>query len=231
MISLKTHINYLILILPILILFSCSSLEFNEDIQKKLPEIGTVGVYKSYILGNDYQPKTILNIAEPIRLNVETIKISERKFFQSKDSIKKGVLDSTLLSLEILDKISMVKQINQNEQLLKYLKKGNEFRLVTQTTIHFPIDIISKFTTADEVYLFQEKQNTLSIQLRNENKIMETIDFNDGIIVDFTVSDFCWGQNDRRDIEIFDLIPIDESCGEDLYRSAKKVKEKNEFKF
>ena len=209
---------------------ACSSLQYTSSTKKVLPELGTIGVYHDYVLSNNYESKSILSLSDPIRLQWSKVNISERKIFQKKDSLSPRV-DSTLIVVEILDKLSIVQQINSDKIGLEFLKKAEDCSLVTQTTLHFPKNIINSFEDSDEVYLVQNKTKTLSIELRKNNKKFRTLEFAEGSITDVKTSTFCWGQNKRREIVIFDLVPPSMACSANTYKTARKAKKKNEINF
>ena len=207
---------------------SCTTLQYKQQEQKVLPELGTIGMYADYLLENDHQSKTVVSLTEPVRLQVSEVRISKRELFTKEGETK---ADSIHLSLEILDKIGLVHQMNSNLELLKYLKRADGYELVTQVNVYFPAEIRSQITASDEVYLVQNKERTLSLELRNDNVIAGTVEFTQGNITRFKAASFCWGKGDRGRIEIFDLIPSGAACSEDTYRTARKAEKKNEFKF
>ncbi len=219
------------IILVFVILFSsCNALQYKHTIQKNLPELGTIGVFETYALQNKRNAKTVCNIKSPLRLSTTNIDVSKRRIFVKKDSLSKPGKDSTLVSLEILDKISMIGQINKNKELLKYLKKGENLRVVTSVTVNYPEDILSEFYAADETYLIQNKERTLSVELRKNGKAFKVIEFTDGNIVNFRASQFCWGSTGYK-VEILDLVAVDDVCGGGTYGSARKAERKNEIRF
>lgn len=219
----------LILVVAVLF-FSCNTLEYKNTVQKKLPELGTIGVFETYVLQNKRNAKTVCNITSALRLNVTTIDVSKRRIFAKKDSISKPQKDSTLVSLEILDKISLIGQINKNKELFKYLKKGENLRVVTSVTVNYPEEILSEINTSDEFYLIQNKEKTLSIELRKNGKALKVIEFTDGNIVNFKASQFCWGSAGYK-VEILDLVAVDDVCGSGTYGSARRAERKNEIRF
>jgi hypothetical protein len=213
------------------ILASCKPIQYKKSTDISLPELGTVGIYTTYLLGNDYQPKTLANLSEPVRLQWEETKIQKRDLFIKVDSLSSKHKDSTLISFEVLDKVGLLKQMNADKDLMKYLRKNEKYKLVTQVTVHFPNSILKEIASSDEIYLIQNRAKTLSLSLLTENKIFDQVEFTDGKIVKFKTSEFCWGLNKRREPEIFDLVPEGTECSGDTYKSAKKVVKKNEFKF
>ena len=220
-----------IYILLFVVVASCKPIQYNQSRDIALPELGTLGIYISYLLGNDYQPKTIANLSDPIRLQWEAITIQKREIFTKKDTLITLENDSILISFEILDKVGFLKQINADKELMKYLRKNDKYRLVSQVTVHFSDAILQQIRSSDEIYLVQTKTKTLSLRLLKDNKVCDQIEFTQGRIVKFKTSSFCWSLNKRREPEIFDLVPEETECSGDTYKSAKKVEKKNEFKF
>lgn len=210
------------------LLIGCNTIKYNKKTNQKLPEIGTIGNFKNLLLEDTQVSKTILPLQEAIVLKTEFIEETKRKLF-TKDSLPQKI--KTSIKFSIIDKIGVINQINDNHKLLENLKLTPQNKIVTEVTIEFPKTIENTILQADEVYLIKEKESTLSLQLRNNNKIIQTISFSEGTIIDFGVSQFCWGKNSRNKIEIFDLVPSNSSCGEELYHSATKAKKKTEFKF
>lgn len=212
-------------------LASCKPIQYKQSTDTSLPELGVLGIYTNYLLGKDYQPKTIISLSEPVRLQWEVTKIQKRKIFVEKDSLNPLRKDSTLVRFEILDKVGLMTQVNADKELMKYLRKNEGYKLVAEVTIHFPTNILKEIEASDEIYLMQDKSKTLSLSLLKDNKIFNQIEFTDGKIVKFKISEFCWGMNRRREPEIFDLVPEGTECSGDTYKTARKVVKKNEFKF
>src|SRR5690606_35567785 len=101
---------------------SCKPIQYKLHQCVSLPELGTLGIYTSYLLENDYQPKTVISLSDPVRLKWEETKISKREIFTKNDSLTYPQKDSTLISFEILDKVGLLKQINADKDLMKYLR-------------------------------------------------------------------------------------------------------------
>ena len=213
------------------ILASCKPIQYKQSTDTSLPELGVVGIYTNFLLGNDYQPKTIISLSGPVRLQWKETRIQKRKFFVEKDSLSPLQKDSTLISFEILDKVGLLTQVNADTDLIKYLRKNERYKLVSEVTVHFPSNIQKEIKASDEIYLIQNKSKTLSLSLLKENKIFSRVEFNEGKIIKFKISEFCWGLNKRRETEIFDLVPEGTECSGDTYKTAKKAEKKNEFKF
>ncbi|HNP66303.1 MAG TPA: hypothetical protein PKH16_00225 [Aequorivita sp.] len=220
-----------IYLLLFVVVASCKPIKYRQTTNILYPELGTVGIYTTYLLGNDYQPKTIANLTNPVRLQWETITLQKREIFLQKDSLSPQQKDSTLITFEILDKVGLMEQISGDKDLMKYLRKNEKYKLVSEVTVHFPENILQQIKSSDEIYLTQTKSKTLSLSLLKNNKVFNQIEFIDGKIVKFKTSAFCWALNKRREPEIFDLVPEGTECQGETYRTAKKAEKKNEFKF
>ncbi|GAB5400863.1 MAG: hypothetical protein Aureis2KO_24480 [Aureisphaera sp.] len=214
-----------------LVMSACSTITHKTTTETQYPELGTLGVYKNYALQTVANSKTVLDLETPLRLMAVQKKVSKRKIFTKKDSLPHTKKDSSLVSLEILDKIAMVDILNKDKELVRYLKGGSSFGVVTGITIHFPEALRGSIAKAEELYLVQNKEKTLSIEIRNQNKVAQTIEFSQGKIVSYEASHFCWGTSNGYKVRIMDLVEQGSSCGEDQYKSAKRAERKTEIRF
>ncbi|MEM7087108.1 MAG: hypothetical protein AAF489_13055 [Bacteroidota bacterium] len=215
----------------LLVLFSaCNTLKYTSSTEKVLPELGTIGVFKEFVLHKSYEGKSVITLEQPLRLQWQEMKVSERQFFKKSDS-KAQKTDSTLLIIEVLDQLGLIQQINQDIPTLSFLKKAEECQIITGVTLSYSEMILDTFRKADEAYLIQNKEKTLSIELRQDNKFLSTVEFSQGTIIAIQKASFCWGQNKRKEVVIFDLTSPGMSCSNDTYRTARQAKKKNEFNF
>lgn len=228
MTQIKFILKAFILIVIICFLSCCNTIQYNKKTYQKLPEIGTIGNFKNLLLEDTQISKTILPLEKAIVLKKELIEETKRKLF-TKDSLPQETKRS--IKFSIIDKIGVINQINDNTELLENLKLTSQNKIVTEMKIKFPKTIENTILQADEVYLVQVKESTLSLQLRNNNKVSQTVSFSEGTILGYKASQFCWGKSSRNKIKIFNLVPVNSTCGEELYNSATKAKKKTEFKF
>jgi len=210
---------------------SCKSIQHKQEKEVKLPELGSIGLYEDYALENRALTKSVPSLTQGVRLQVETIKVSKRNLFTKKDSIPATKKDSLLYSFQLLDPLGMINQLNKDRELMSYLKKGDVYRMVTQITMHLPDNKITALKNADEMYLVQRKEKTLSIELRKENKAFDRIEFDEGTITSYKASQFCWGTKKGFRVGILDLVPVGSPCSSQTYTTAKKAARKTEFKF
>jgi hypothetical protein len=209
----------------------CSTIQFKEKTNLNLPALGTIGVFKDYSLQKITHQKTITSLSSPVRLSSEKIKISPRALFVKKESKPKRAKDSTLISFKIMDQVNLLQQINENKELFSFLKNTNNHSIVTEITMSLSTKLLDALDNADELYLVHRKESTLSIELRKDRKKVGMIEFDEGEIVDYEVSNFCWGTPKGFKVAIIDLIPKGASCGDNLYSSSKKAGRINEIGF
>lgn len=212
-------------------LFSCNTIKQKKTLAQKLPELGTIGVYKDYLIADVEETKTIPSLVEPVRVKIEELTISERNWFVKKDSLAVDKEKITLLKISILDHFSLIQQFNKDKTLRNYLSSIDNIKLVSEVVISFPNNILESIRNSDEAYLVQNKEKTLSVQLRKANKVLKVIEFEEGVIAQFKASSFCWGSNQGQRIQIVDLISPGAKCNNNSYRSAQRAKRKAEFKF
>jgi len=212
-------------------LFGCSTLKYTSSIDQKLPELGSVGLFKSYALSDVNQSKGIVNLTKPVLLKVEKMHVASRNLFKIKDSSAIQPKDSTLVRISIVDKVSLLEQLNEDQGLMNYLKQSKENSIVTSITVDVNSINMDQLMRAEELYLVKNRETTLSIELRDKGAKKSTIEFSQGTIVSYNSSEFCWGQNKKNRLEIFDLVPIGSGCNNNLYKTAAKAKVENEFKF
>jgi len=68
----------------------------------------------------------------------------------------------------------------------------------------------------------QYKQYELS--LMKNGQVYKTIDFGDCTIFGYQLSYFCWGENDKKRVELFDIVDEKDSCPKRTYKKAEKAK-------
>ena len=210
---------------------SCTTIKHKKTLAEKLPELGSIGVYKDYLIADVKETKTIPSLDKPVRLKIEELTISERNWFAKKDSLALEKEKTTLLKISILDHFSLIQQFNKDKTLRNYLASIDNVKLVSEVVMSFPNNILESIRNSDEAYLVQNKEKTLSIQLRKANKVLKVIEFEDGKIAQIKASSFCWGSNQTQRVQIVDLISPSAKCNTNSYRSAQKAKRKAEFKF
>ncbi|MEL6809708.1 MAG: hypothetical protein AAFP76_00040 [Bacteroidota bacterium] len=212
-------------------LLGCQSIQYHKVEDRRLPELGAIGIFKEFTLQEVQQTRTIVDLSKPIRIMGSPILVSKRDFFRKKDSLAPKAKDSTLLRLKIMDSYSLVQRINEDKKLVQFLKSGNDFRIITEVTMSYPAEILEKLNKADELYLIQQKEKTLSIQLRENNKASGSLDFANGTIVDIRASEFCWGTPKGYKVVLMDLVPVGSNCSGRMYKSAEKAERKADIRF
>ena len=213
-----------------MLLAGCSSLKYSTAVLEDSPELITIGEFKKYATDSYANPKGMITLSSPLRLKTQKIVLKKRSLF-SNDSLRNIQQDSVLISFEILDKFALIEQMKTSQTTSAFLKQNPKESIVTKISMSLPEYLQQRVMECDEVYLIQNQRNSHSITLYKNNTLIETISFADGAIVNFETSSFCWGQNKKRRIEIFDLVDKRHTCDGGLYKSANKAKKAHELSF
>lgn len=211
-----------------LFLVGCSSLHYKKTTQESLPSLASIGDFKSYVLDTSIENSGVLKVSTPIKISVSKISINKRNFLTKKKQKTEEKLDSTQIKLTIIDKLSLLDQIKDNKDLLTFLKINSSQKIVTDVIIQFPNDIMNTLLEAEEVYLVQNKQTTLSLEIRKNNKRKQLVEFSEGIILNYEASYFCWGALNNQKIR---LVDVSNNCSDGSSKSYKKVKQKATIQF
>ena len=210
---------------------ACTSLTHTVEKTPLYPELGAIGVFNEYVLDSHYSTKAYPALKDPVRLSKQLLSIQKRTLFAAKDSSAVTPKDSLLVRFEMLDKMKLITQLNADKPGLEYLKKAEDYRIVT--AVHLDLDEaqLQRIAKADSYYLVNHKTGTLSIELRKDDAPIDMLEFSECTIVEVDYANFCWGQNQRREIVIFDMIPPGSKCNPETYRTARKAKKKHQINF
>ncbi len=211
-------------------LLGCAQIKYSKSIQRKLPELGTIGVFEQYFVKDVLQPKAFVSLDSPVRVKAEKVIVSKRQIFTKKDSTSKP-LDSTLVTLSIVEPRSIVNQINKDKDLFLYLKNQENFKIITKTEINFPDILLHKIFSSEELFLNQSETGLLSLRLVTDGKDIGNINFSEGRTVDFHASNFCWGFNKGYKVQLIDIVEHGTGCGENGYLSYSRAEKKAQIKF
>ncbi len=211
-------------------LLSCAQIQYSKSTQRKLPELGTIGVFEQYFVKDVLQPKAIVSLNSPVRVKAEKVIIRKREIFTKKDSTLKPI-DSTLVSLSIVEPLSIVNQINEDKELFLYIKNQENFKIITKTEVNFPDVVLHKIFSSEELFLNQSETGLLSLHLVTDGKVIGNINFSEGRIVDFHASNFCWGFNKGYKVQLIDIVEHGTGCSENGYLSYSRAEKKAQIKF
>jgi hypothetical protein len=230
------------------ILMSCNSVKINKSYQKTTTQnllLGTVGEQKEFVLEQDYNQTAIVQYNTPIRINVSLLDFNKTTFraFEKASKGQSAKLNITyidsldskpkFLSLEIADRVAVLNALNSKENLdvFQYLQNKPNAHLVSNLTVAFNEAVTNAIMNADKVFLEQDGLKNYRLSLYRENKIVETILLNEGVVFAFKTSGFCWKQNSKYQLEIVDIVKGENKCPNKTYKLAKRAHKKvNYFK-
>ena len=182
----------------------CAQIKYSKSIQRKLPELGTIGVFEQYFVKDVLQPKAFVSLDSPVRVKAEKVIVEPR---------------------------SIVNQINKDKDLFLYLKNQENFKIITKTEINFPDILLHKIFSSEELFLNQSETGLLSLRLVTDGKDIGNINFSEGRTVDFHASNFCWGFNKGYKVQLIDIVEHGTGCGENGYLSYSRAEKKAQIKF
>jgi hypothetical protein len=226
--------------------FSCKSIPVQNETQTTTTQslsLGMIGEDKLFILEEDYNSIAIPIYKEQIKISASLVDFNKSSFkaFKKANSNKAEPLqidtlstDTKFLKLEIADRVAILNTLNedQNEDVKKYLINKKDAHIISAVSIALDNEKLKFITEADALFLKQESHKTYVIKVYKNNQIVTSLSFNDGVVFAYQSSSFCWKENDRRQLEIVDLVESTDKCPNTTYRSAKRAKNKVDyFKF
>lgn len=212
-------------------LFSCTALKYQKTIDSEISGLGSIVQIENSLTHKEYQTKGSLPVVNPIRLSASKLSVSERNWTFRKDTSSLLQKDSTLVVLQIVDNLEVIKQLNQNSDILNYVEQIKETGLVTNVTMSFPKAITVGILEADQIFLIQNEANAFSLQILNDSVKENLIPLYSGRVHSHKISQFCWNATSGYKAKIVNLITEGKSCSRGLYKTAEKAKRKTEIKF
>jgi len=241
----KTHT----LLLFLAIVSSCKTVIVNKQTQKIASanvELATIGITKPNLQINAFEINAIPQLNQKIRVTAMVLPFNKTSFkayvkaatLQGKKSMVKYV-DSlpnkpTYVALKIMDNITLLKELNSehNTTVFNYLKTVPDAKMITAISTVFDPDILSEISQAEELYLSNVKYKKYDLELYKNGKLHKTIELTKGTTFTYKLSSFCWGENNRHQPILVDIIDEHSNCNDNSYNSYQQVvNNKKTFKF
>ncbi|WP_062053717.1 hypothetical protein [Aquimarina longa] len=210
---------------------------------KTLIALGVVGLQEEDIYSSEFQVSAIPEYKNPIRVGSSTVDFTKDTFKtylkRSKGNEQKiNYVDSIetkpqFITLELLDRVITITELEEeyNAQAITYLKNQKEAAIVTSVSIALSKELIQEIDVAEALFLNTSGYKQYQLSLIKKGKPYKSIDFSETTIFAYTLSFFCWGENDRKQIVLADIIDEKSSCPRNTYRDVEKAKAKmNYFK-
>ena len=240
-------IKYSCMLLMLASFTSCRTLSVQQERQLKTTqnlELGTIGVHKNFMIEQDYNFVAIPQYQSPIKVNVTRVPFNKTKlkaFENAKSAQNKTVtvryIDSVkpkprFLKLEIADRVAVLKSLNspQNRDVFQFLQNKSNAHLISTISVVFDAETTAKLSTAQQVFLEYTGINTYVLKTYNNTKEQHSIHFSEGVVFGYQISNVCWKENKKRQLEIVDFVESDDRCPLNSYRMAKKAKKNINYK-
>ncbi len=205
--------------------------------------LGVIGVQEDHMRSSDFKVFSIPGYEQKIRVGIlpvdfntatfETYMKASKGNAQSINYVDSLDVKPRFVTVELLDRVSTIAELQEeyNTQTLAYLKSQKEAAIVTSVSMALPESFIQEMNKAEAVFLNNGGYKQYQLSLIKEGKPYKTINFAEVTIFAYELSFFCWGENDRKQITIADIIDEKSPCSRNTYRDAGKAREKmNYFK-
>jgi len=205
--------------------------------------LGVIGIHENHILNTDFQVTTIPTYKKGIRIGITASDFDKATYkaylATSKNNAQQiTYIDSIetkpqFLKIELIDWVTTIAELQQgyNQQTIEYLKRQQDAEMISSVSLAISKQLINEINTAEAVFLVNKNYKQYELSLVKDGKSYKTIDFADTTIFGYRLSYFCWGENDKRRVTLFDIVDENNSCPKNTYKNAEKAKEKiNYFK-
>ena len=222
----------------ILFFFSCKPVIVNHEIKNATEftiELGNIGIPGRSLLEYKFKTTAIPRIENKIRIEAQPTSFNKGKFntyLKASPENKLGLvyIDSLeskpqFVELKIMDRVELIKNINNDTEVLNYLKtKQQNIKVVSSLSIALNNNNLNTITNAESVFLtYNENLKKCQIFAVNKNGEESIINFGDGTPFAYSVSSFCWHENQKKQVIIADIIDSWDSCPTKTYITATKA--------
>ncbi len=239
--------KYSLVIIGIICLAGCRSISVNKSAMHTATTtpvaLGVIGIHENHMRNTDFQVTTIPTYKKAIRVGITVSdfdKSTYKAYLQASTNNAQQIsyIDSIgtkpqFLKVELIDWVSVISELEQthNQQTIAYLKRQKDAEMISSVSLAVSKQTIEEINIAEAVFLVNRNYKQYKLSLVKDGKSYKTIDFADTTIFGYRLSYFCWGENDKRRVSLFDIVDENESCPKNTYKNAEKAKEKiNYFK-
>lgn len=225
-----------------LLLICCTPIKNLKNKNSFIPSLGAVGKNNTSVLGKNFQQLGAPHIAEPLALSVREVQFSKSMFktyqaFKENQGAKPVIMYSDsvtvkpkYLSLEILDKVSLQSQLNNdgNKAVREYLTQDDGYALISQISFLATSEIKDHFRTAKSIFLVENSNGSLEIKILNgkEKKVLNFLDIK---IFEYDVSGFCWGKDRYGQLKIKAITNKTDKCPKGTEKKAYKLNDTKSY--
>ena len=240
------YIKYYGILLLCVSVSGCSILQPKDTIPDYTPKgdivvLGAIGTEDNELLSSEFKVTAFPEYAKGIRVYAtqkDFTKNTYKKLLKSPEASKVPVtyIDSIAnkpkyLQIEIMDRIALLEEIKAaaNTSIESYIETQTDIKLVSAVTLVFPKAIQDEITKAEAVFLQNNAYKQYEIALVKDGKSYKQISLKEATVFDYELSCFCWGENERRKVELKAIVDNNDSCPKGTYKDADKARDKMDY--
>ncbi|MDH7445311.1 hypothetical protein [Aquimarina sp. 2201CG14-23] len=237
--------NYILAVISLICLAGCRSISVNKTAMHTATTtpiaLGVIGIHENHILNTDFQVTTIPTYKKAIRTGITTTnfdKATYKAYLAASQHNAQQItyvdsLDNKpqFLKIELIDWVTTIAELEEayNQQTIEYLKRQEDAEIISSVSMAVSQDMINEMHTAEAVFLINKNYKQYELSLVKNGKPYKTIDFSDVTIFGYRLSYFCWGENDKRRVTLFDIVDENDNCPKNTYKNAEKAKDKIDY--
>ncbi|MDD7886044.1 hypothetical protein [Flavivirga sp. 57AJ16] len=238
--------NFLLICLVVWLLQGCKTIDLRQRSQTNTTQqvsLGSVGLDKDFILQEEFNNAALPNYTAPLKISVKLMPFNKQayKAFNKAEALQSATvrvnyIDSVknkprYIKLQIADKVAMIDALNDtnNRSVKNYLGHNAHTNIITSISWALGQSDIDAVMNADAVFLVEKGLKTYVLQLYKGGAKTQVIPFNRGVVFGYKGSNCCWQENNRRQINIVDLVSEFSHCPNKTYRSSKRAKKKTKL--
>ncbi|GAB1856641.1 hypothetical protein MHTCC0001_14760 [Flavobacteriaceae bacterium MHTCC 0001] len=230
------------------VLFSCKPSSFFEASSTKTANqviLGSIGSEKDFLLQKHFNSSALPSYRKPIRVQAVKKQFNKQtyKAYQDAATLQSAKIPVTYidslpnkpkyLQLQIADKVTLIEALNseENSGVQEYLDHNAHAQVLTRISIVLKEEDMQGMIDADAIFLTEKRSKNYVLEVHKAEGAIATIRLNQGIIFQYQVSNCCWQENARHDIEVADLVGTYTQCPKSTYRSSQRAKKRaNHYK-
>ena len=240
------YIKYYGILLLCVSLSGCSILQPKDTMPDYTPTgnivvLGAIGIENNELLSSEFKVTTFPQYTKGIRVYAtqkEFTKHTYKKLLKSPEASKVPVtyVDSIAtkpkyLQIEVIDRIALLEEIKSdaNTSIESYIETQTDIKLVSAVNLVFTKAVQDEITKAEAIFLQNNAYKQYEIALVKDGKSYKQISLKEATVFDYELSCFCWGENERRKVELKAIVDNTTSCPKGAYKDADKARDKMDY--
>lgn len=206
-----------------------------ENFKESVPGFASIGEIKKGFFKKEFIVRSIPDLSEPIRMTFKVNPLSKsdslyishlsRGYLVKNDTLTKRYT----LTIRIADELALVKEINQNNGFLSYLRNLRKLKLLNELKLFFPPETSEIIRESRDCFLVQDRQGIFSLKLIMPDNKWEYLYISKAVLLDFETRSFCWEETNRGKIVVSGLRDAGEVCAGETVPNPEKLIQKDVF--